>query len=99
MPRRTAYANVNFGDPRGRNRPRELGPVRIYIKWYQVLIALISLTIGGVIRGILGQVTDHYAIVHVGSFDKTFSFIIVTNPLFYSTSIPMMATSMNKDVP
>lgn len=53
MPRRTAYAN--FGDPRGRNRPREEGPVRVYIRWHQVLIAFISLTIGGVIRGILGK--------------------------------------------
>jgi len=50
MPRRTAY-----DDPRRRNRPREEGPVRIFIRWHQVLIALISLTIGGVIRGILGQ--------------------------------------------
>jgi hypothetical protein len=55
MPRRTAY-----DDPRRRNRPREEGPVRIFIRWHQVLIALISLTIGGVIRGILGQVTDHF---------------------------------------
>jgi hypothetical protein len=60
MPRRTAYANVNSGDPRGRNRPREEGPVRVYIRWHQVLIAFISLTIGGVIRGILGKVTDHF---------------------------------------
>jgi hypothetical protein len=58
MPRRTAYAN--FGDPRGRNRPREEGPIRVYIRWHQVLIAFISLTIGGVIRGILGKVTDHF---------------------------------------
>ena len=55
MPRRTAY-----DDPRRRIRPREEGPVRIFIRWHQVLIALISLTIGGVIRGILGQVTDNF---------------------------------------
>ena len=63
MQRRTAYGNGNFGDPRRRNRPREEGPVRIFIRWHQVLIALISLTIGGVIRGILGQVTDHFKYV------------------------------------
>ena len=65
MPRRTAY-----DDPRRRNRPREEGPVRIFIRWHQVLIALISLTIGGVIRGILGQVTDHFS-RYLGSFNKT----------------------------
>ena len=59
MPRRTAYANVNFGDPRGRNQPPKEGPVRIYMKWHKVLIAFILLTIGGVIRGILGKVPDH----------------------------------------